>query len=188
MSPDRGENGALGAELRTLRHLRDLSLAEVAEGTAISKSFLSMVESGKSDITWGRLVRLVRFYGISVSDLLPGADVSGSISIVRSGKGTLISSRAEGIHDFLLTSKPKPAMLPLFVVIEPRGENVEPAQHEGEEFVYVFQGSVCLDIGADTVTLDEGDSLYFRADVPHLYANRSDREARLLVVVTPPHV
>src|SRR4051812_28348017 len=53
----------LGAALRGLRRARRLSLQDVAEATAISASFLSLVETGKSDITIGRLVRLVEFYG-----------------------------------------------------------------------------------------------------------------------------
>ena len=46
--------GELGARLRQLRRSRGVSLADVAEGTGISSSFLSMVEKGKSDITISR--------------------------------------------------------------------------------------------------------------------------------------
>ena len=48
--------GDLGARLRELRRSRGVSLAEVAEGTGISASFLSTVEKGKSDITVSRLM------------------------------------------------------------------------------------------------------------------------------------
>ena len=43
----------------------------------ISASFLSLVEKDRSDITIGRLVRLIEFYGISITDLLPGEAASG---------------------------------------------------------------------------------------------------------------
>ena len=61
-------NGDLGRRLRELRTSRKLSLAEVAEATSMSPSFLSVVENGQSDITVSRLMRLVQWYGVSVSD------------------------------------------------------------------------------------------------------------------------
>src|SRR5438105_3725718 len=61
----------LGDALKALRRQRGYSLVQVAKETGISKSFLSLVESGRSDITIGRLLRLVTFYGAHIADLLP---------------------------------------------------------------------------------------------------------------------
>lgn len=69
--------------MRALRRTRGLSLADVGEATRISPSFLSLVEKGKSDITIGRLVRLVEFYGISINDLLPGSSETTFPEVVR---------------------------------------------------------------------------------------------------------
>src|SRR3954471_20515085 len=65
---------ALGLRLRQLRLARSLSLAEVAQATNISASFLSLVENGRSDVSIGRLTRLVQFYGVSLSDVIPGTE------------------------------------------------------------------------------------------------------------------
>ncbi len=70
----------LGTRLRQLRKSRGVSLAEVAEGTGISASFLSMVEKGKSDITVSRLMRLVHWFGVSIADLVQEPDRSPSRS------------------------------------------------------------------------------------------------------------
>ena len=77
----------VGAHLRQARSARSLSLADVAQATGISASFLSLVEKDKSDITIGRLVRLIDFYGISISDILPGAVSSGYPQVVRRRSG-----------------------------------------------------------------------------------------------------
>ncbi len=61
----------LGERLRELRLERGLSLTAVAEATGLSASSLSVTENGKSDITFGRLVRLIDFYGVTLSELLP---------------------------------------------------------------------------------------------------------------------
>ena len=64
----------LGGALRALRLQRRASLVEVASATGISKSFLSLVENDRSDITIGRLLRLVNYYGADMADLFPQAD------------------------------------------------------------------------------------------------------------------
>jgi transcriptional regulator with XRE-family HTH domain len=181
---EQGEHasGALGAQLRALRRSRGLTLAQLAAGTNISKSFLSLLEAGKSDITVGRLMRLTDFYGISVSDILPEASDPEVVAVGRKGESKLLSSPSEGIRDYLLTPDTRRAMLPFIGVFEPGGKNREAAEHEGEEFAYVLEGTFSLQI------LDEGDSVYFPAHLPHSYANRASRQSRLLCIVTPPHV
>ncbi|MGZ4392669.1 MAG: helix-turn-helix domain-containing protein, partial [Gaiellaceae bacterium] len=61
----------LGLKLRMLRRQRRLALTQVAAATGISSSFLSLVENGKNDLTVARLIKLVSYYGVAVSDLLP---------------------------------------------------------------------------------------------------------------------
>src|SRR3954451_14814234 len=74
------EQAQLGRELRAHRQERGLSLKQVAEATGISVSFLSLVESGGSDITFRRLRRLLRLYGKTPSDVLAGApDSRGTV-------------------------------------------------------------------------------------------------------------
>lgn len=176
----------IGAQLRALRASRGLSLAQVAEGTDISKSFLSLVEAGRSDITIGRLMRIVEFFGITINDLL-AQDPGSQITVTRAESQRVLSSPSEGIADLLLIPDAERAMMPFIAVFSPGGSNSEHATHEGEEFGYVMEGEFILDIaGQDPIVLRPGDSVYFPALCPHAYRNASNGESRLLCVVTPP--
>jgi transcriptional regulator with XRE-family HTH domain len=187
-SDEQLSSSAIGTQLRALRTSRGLSLSQVAKGTEISKSFLSLLEAGRSDITIGRLMRLVEFFGISINDLIADP-AAGQVVVSRSGEGRVLSSPSEGIEDFLLTRDVRRAMLPFVAVFTPDGANAEYSAHEGEEFGYVLSGSFVLDIqGQEPITLAAGDSVYFPASLPHAYRNGGDGESRLLCVVTPPHV
>src|SRR5207247_6122054 len=105
----------------------------------------------------------VHFYGISVVDLLPPAADSSDVTVVRSGERTVLDSPSEGIHDFLLTPDTKRMMLPLIGVFEPGGKNVEFTEHEGDEFIYILEGSFAVHIAKrEPVVLTKGDSMYFR--------------------------
>jgi quercetin dioxygenase-like cupin family protein len=185
----RFEAGFIGRQLRALRHQKGLGLAQVAEATDISKSFLSLVEVGKSDITFSRLMRLVSFYGISITDLVPGEGDPGLVSVLRSGDQKVMAFPAEGIRDVLLTPDTKRTMLPILAEFEPGAKNVEPSIHDGEEFVYVLDGSVVIHFeAAESITLEQGDCMYFAAHLPHTYANPARKPSRLLLVVSPPHI
>ena len=65
---------ALGRRLKALRVSRGLSLKDVAAETGVSASFISMVETGRNDLSVGRLVMLADFYGVGLDDVLPGRD------------------------------------------------------------------------------------------------------------------
>jgi quercetin dioxygenase-like cupin family protein len=177
----------LGAQLRALRGARRVSLGDVARETGISASFLSLVENGRSDITIGRLTRLVDYYGISITDLLPTED-DGDPDIVRAGDTRRLRSPEEGTTMYLLASGTNRTMLPMLLELEPGSSLAERGHHAGEEFVHVLDGTLLLEVDtAEPQELNAGDSAYYRADRPHLFRNASaTAPLRLICVDSPP--
>lgn len=177
----------LGDGLRSARLERSLSLADVAEATNISTSFLSLVEKGKSDITIGRLVRLVEFYGVSIVDLIPPSGPSDP-EVVRTADRRLIHSPAEGIDVFLLGPDRERTMMPMLVEFEPGAHLAEYGRHPGEEWVYVLEGELTLELeGAEPKQLGPGDGAYYLAGRPHLFRNAdAKRPLRVICVDSPP--
>jgi transcriptional regulator with XRE-family HTH domain len=151
--PARTVNSTVGAPasladgLRALRRTRGLSLADVGEATRISPSFLSLVEKGKSDITIGRLVRLVEVYGLSINDLRPGSSETTFPGVARLPDRRLFHSPAEGIDVFLLLSDDtRPMMMAMLLEFEPGAHLAERGHHEGEEWVHVLEGTLSLEL------------------------------------------
>ena len=67
------------------------------------------------------------------------------------------------------------------------GAGTEPDDpHEGEEFGYVLQGAVWLQLGEQRFRVRRGDSFYFRPTAPHWLHNAGRTQARVLWVSTPP--
>jgi transcriptional regulator with XRE-family HTH domain len=174
--------GALGQQLRALRHARGYSLTEVSEKAGISASFLSFVETGKNDITIGRLVKLVDLYGVSVEELLQRRVGEEPPNRPRE----LVSSPAEGVRIYLLAPNTRRLMMPVITVFEPGARTVEPTVHEGEEFVYVLEGVIAVTLDSEETILNPGQSLFFDARKPHEYRNAGQGEARVLGVASPP--
>lgn len=182
---DAADGSGVGAALRAIRRRHGHSLNTVARETGISPSFLSLVENGRSDITIGRLVRLVDFYDVSITDILPGG--SADAEVVRAAGTRRLSSPAEGIEIFLLGPDTRRAMMPMLIAFEPGAQFAEYGRHAGEEFVYVLDGRLRLELeGAEPRVLGRGDGAYYSATRPHRFANDDDAGPLSVVCVDAP--
>jgi len=186
-SDDLASQPELGAALKRARLEQGLSLADVSAETGISTSFLSVVEKGRSEITIGRLIRLLAFYGIRINDLLPGAASSSDRIVLAPHERRPLISRGEGVELYLLAHDAKRSMMPVYGVHQP-GSRVEgTAVHEGEVFVFVLEGSLLFEReGHDPFLVQEGYSAYYEGGPAVTISNPGSKPARLIGVVTPP--
>lgn len=183
---DDAVSGTVGARLRDIREARGASLAEVAEATGLSRSFLSLVERGESDISFGRLHRLINHYGIHITDLVPpaAAEVEG---LVQDGAESLLRSPAEGIELHLLAPDTERSMMPGLAVFAAGAHTTDWEGHDGDGFLHVLEGAVEVSFHhRDPVTLQRGDSLYYGGREPCAMRNTARRETRLFFVTCPP--
>lgn len=181
----------LGTRLRALRTERGLSLSQLETATSISSSFLSLVESGKSDITISRLLRLADFYDVELGDLVEGSRVGRrTIEVVRDGEGSVLNSRGEGVVAHFLGHS-RWQLQPRVSEYEPGGtvdvgEGEEGAGremfHHHELFLYVIAGTFEITArGEDPVKVKSGDSVLVR-DGADRVVNVGRGKGRLLIV------
>lgn len=178
---------ALGAALRSARKARGLSLAQVAETTGISRSLLSLIETGRSDITIGRLGRLARLYEIRLADLVPEPRHPDPI-VVRADDRPGLHYSAEGI-DIEILVPPGPHVLhALLATFAPRAAMEDSIVEQHEQFVHLVEGHVRTEFGDGRVLeLHAGDSATFvSGDAGHRHANICNRIARMLIVLSRP--
>jgi len=73
------------------------------------------------------------------------------------------------------------------VTIDPETEHkgVE-YHHEGEEFIYVLQGGLIIQVGQNTSTLKKGGTINFDSSISHKLSNPTGEKAELLVVIYVP--
>ncbi len=83
----------VGARLRALRQERDLTLAELSEGTGISVSTLSRLESGQRKPTLELLLPLARVHQVQLDELVgtgPAEDPRVRGKAIRMGGMTMV--------------------------------------------------------------------------------------------------
>ncbi len=180
----------LGTRLRALRTERGLSLSQLEAATKISSSFLSLVESGKSDITISRLVRLSDFFDVDLGDLVEGSRVERRpLEVIRDGEGSVLASRSEGVTARFLGHQ-RWQLSPRISEYEAGGvfdvgEGGQAARemlHQRELFVYVVAGTFEITVhGAEPVQVSRGDAVLVR-DGADRVVNIGRRVGRLLIV------
>lgn len=57
--------------------------------------------------------------------------------------------------------------------------------HTGEEFALVVEGQMEFIVEGENYFLDKGDSISFKANLPHRWINPAAEEATVLWVVSP---
>ena len=178
---------AVGERLRNVRQERGLSLKEVAEGSNMSASFLSLVETGKSDISLARLLGVLRYYNIALTELLPDAQPPDA-RVVRPNTRPHVKFPHEGFDVYLLTPDTKRNFAPMIAVIQPGGRPAEFSQHPGQEFLLVLEGEIRFTLtGSEPMAMSAGDSIYYESDRQHMVENVDEQhEAEVLFVSCPP--
>lgn len=182
--PDAG-NLEVGQKLRNLRKIRGLKLQELARATGLSASFLSMVETGKSDISLAKLQRVVQFYGITIGSLLDG---SGADRVVtRADDRVLLDSPAEGVTTRLMVPDLNRRIEALLMTFEPGADYEGSLRHEGEEVIFIVEGRLELILDEDELhVLNEGDTASYSSTRRHKFRNVHPGRSVLYGVVTPP--
>jgi transcriptional regulator with XRE-family HTH domain len=180
----------LGTRLRALRTERGLSLSQLEAATNISSSFLSLVESGKSDITISRLMRLADFFDVEINELVAGGRVGrSSFEVIREGDGSVLTSASEGVTVRYLghsrwTLSPRVGEYEAGGIFEV-GEGEQAARemlHHHELFMYVVAGTFEVTVhGEEPVKVAKGDALLVR-DGADRVVNTGRGAGRLLVV------
>jgi transcriptional regulator with XRE-family HTH domain len=172
----------LGRRLKELRQSRGLSLKEVAAGTGLSSSFISLVETGRNEMTVGRLVTMADFFEVGLRDLIPERDTEKPV-VVRREDRLAFDSDDHLVKSEVLAAWHRGEMTSGFLTFEVGGELDEVAQYAGPQFILVLVGEVEVEFSDDTsVVLKEGDSVWFEASRPHRHVNVGRVDARLVTV------
>jgi transcriptional regulator with XRE-family HTH domain len=164
--------------LRDHRKRREMSLDQLSHATGVSRAALSQIETRKTNPTIGVLWKIASGLGVPFSDLIGESRLS--LSILRRDETQVLRST-----DRKFQSRPLvPAagvseieMYELSLAARARHSS-EPHGPGTKELVVVLSGSLRMTVGDHTDELGAGDSVVFDANLPHVYENPGNAEAR----------
>ncbi|KKO51772.1 helix-turn-helix domain-containing protein [Paenibacillus sp. DMB20] len=176
----------LAKNLKAVRESKKLSLEKVAELTGVSKTMIGQIERGESSPTLTTIWKIANGLKISFTTLIhhPQPDTKvvlrSEIQTIREDNG-----KYRVYPHFPFQEK---ARFEMYSVEIDEGGFVSSDSHlEGtEEFITVFDGELTIRVNDADYTIASGDSIRFKADVPHSYHNSGETMTRLSMTIYYP--
>ncbi|WP_067687721.1 helix-turn-helix domain-containing protein [Nocardia jejuensis] len=171
----------LGDVVHHRRLTAKLTLAQLAEQTALSQSFLSQLENGRTNTSLRSLQRIADALDTTATDLLAEADTGTAAVIVRAGEDTGLSQaeRDGSVRALVHGSRDLRALE--FTGGTDRGERE--FTHDNDELIYVVRGTITVADPHTETTLTTGDTYYCESGVRHRWWAHTDDTVTLVVAV-----
>jgi transcriptional regulator with XRE-family HTH domain len=171
--------------LRRLRKERGLSFDQLAAVSGVSRAALSQIEGAKTNPTLAVLWKIAVGLAVPFQALL-GVEGASKARVLRANDSLPLRSPDGRIESRLLSPAGATPGLEVYELrFLPRGAlKSDPHGAGTSETLVVLTGALRVSVGEERYDLAAGDSIYFAADVPHQYENRSSRESRCLDVIT----
>ena len=178
---------AVGERIRRLREEKGITLEELSKMTGFEVDFLSRIEKNEVQPQLGTTMNLSKALESAFGRLLSGVG-DKLYSITRKGEQKPVSrttskkgEKKAYLYKSLAPDVKGRHMEALMVRLEAL-EEPEWSCHEGEEFIYVLDGTVSLRIGEEAFDLEPGDSAYYLSTTPHIIMAK-ERTATVLAVL-----
>ncbi len=196
----------LGKRVRKERQRRQWTLEQFSEKTGLSKSFLSQIERGNTEPSITSLKKIAAQFGYSVVNLFPNGQGTEEnwgyngrqtglqtnyvqdVAVVRAAKRKRIALPGSNVVYDLLTPDMKRKLEVMYMRVS-RGKNSgeEPMlDTPGEKLCIVMKGVLELRVGEEVFQLEQGDSLYYPAHVPHSWKAIEGDSIEVIWILTPP--
>jgi len=184
----------IGTRVRELREKNHYTLQDLAVKTGIEEQMLARIEAHDFIPPIATLIKLAGVLNVGVAWFFQDKTSSDKVAVTRRGERMRIMRRPhhiEGEVDYIYESleirKVQKHMEP-FMVEFPVGDTSEMVftSHEGEEFLYLLEGTLEFRSGDKIEILNPGDGIYFESDIDHGFRCLGGVPAKALAVVWKP--
>ena len=174
-------------KIKEFRLNRNISLDKLANLTGLTKGYLSRIENSTKAPPISTLAKISQGLGVDITQFFSNNMSSSQpvdISIIKKNERLEVGGRGTPygyIYEALAHKKPGKNMDPYIITIG--FDRTADFQHEGEEFLFVLEGKLEHFYKGESYILEEGDSIYFDANIPHSGRSLGNKEAKLLMVI-----
>jgi len=177
-----------GDRIRRIRKERGLSIKDLSSRTGIDVAAMRRIESGETIPALGQLVRLGRALDMKMGYLI-SSGIDETMTVVHKDERRPVSRYGESksmlcgyYYESLAPEKAERFMEPFIVTLMP-AEAEDFSTHAGQEFLYVLEGEVEVQIGDRIDFLKPGDAAYYDSVEPHLVRCVGTAPAQIVAVL-----
>lgn len=189
------QENKIGNKIKEFREFRQIKREDLALKSNLDVNQLECIEEKGIVPSLGHLIKITRALGVRIGTFLDDLDQVGPV-VVRGGEGkstlsfsTKNPKNKEHLNFYSLApDKAGRHMEPFIIDIEPANEyDYRLSSHEGEEFIFVIEGSIEINYGKNTYILNANDSIYYDSIVAHHVHAGNEKSAKILAVVYTPY-
>ncbi|SHJ14522.1 helix-turn-helix domain-containing protein [Lutispora thermophila] len=171
-------------KIKNLRKLKNMTLKDLSEKTGLSVSFLSQVENGASSLAITSLKKIADAFDVTINYFFEVPQVHNYL--VKEEEKEVFKIEGSNSKFIRLSGDfPNRKLEAMITIIPPEQKHGSKFSHPGEEFVYVLEGIVIIEIDGKEYLVKAGDSIHYPSTCNHLWTNPLKQEAKLLTVMTP---
>jgi transcriptional regulator with XRE-family HTH domain len=178
----------LGARVQSLRREQGLTLDGLAERSGVSRAMISKLERGEKNPTLLVAAKVAEGLGVTLSQLV-GIEERREVVLVPRGRRMIMRDPETGFERQLLSPSFGNRGVEFVRNVVPEGATsgeFPPHRRGVEEYVVVEKGRLRVVLGGEEYVLEEGDAIYFEADVTHRFENAGGEECSYYLVINSP--
>ena len=175
------ELSLISERIRSWREQAGLTLQELARKSEVATSTIQKVETEQMIPSVAVILKIARGLGRRPADLVrDGADDVDVIHLTRRERHPVgIANRM--LCERLSGDLYEPAFDMWRIILHPGVSSGAAIHWDGEELVCCERGSVVFRVGDDDHVLKTGDTLHFKASIPHSWRNEGDSPTQFTV-------
>lgn len=181
----------LGEFVKKIRSEQKMTLKELSGKTGLSISFLSQFERGLTTAALDSLMKIADALNTDVYDFvretLADARPKDQIVLHSYQRPTpQVTSNFWFETDLSAYGKDKKMMARMYTLFPYTQEEWPyPYEHDGEEFIYVLEGILTLEVDHVKHTLYPEDTAHFSSSLKHIWYNETNQNVKFLIMNYP---
>jgi transcriptional regulator with XRE-family HTH domain len=179
----------IGKRINAFRAQKRITLEQLANQTGFTKGYLSKVEKSEKSPPVSTLGIIARALGVTISALLGEEASRSSFCLVRRDERPLIARDGSAFgysYEAMAYKYPNKIMEPFLLTLPVKPKKRTLYQHEGEEILFVIQGTMKFLHGNEEYVVNEGDCIYFDSSLPHWGESVGPKEVKCFMVICNP--
>ena len=180
----------IGAKIKTLRRSKKMTLQDVANETGFSTALISQIENNNVSPPIATLSKIAHFFDVKIGHFFSENEEESPYEVLRGNERTVVPKvvSQDGtnhgyFYESLSVRKKNKKMDPFLLTLNEKVTNTDTYSHNGEEFLFVMKGTAELLLDDQLIILNEGDSVYFDANLKHRLLSSSGDEVKVMAVV-----
>ncbi len=177
----------IGDRIKQVRKDKGLSIVQLSQLTGFDELMLQQIEDNTICPQLGTVIKLSKALDSALQRLI-STEGRHLYSITRRDEQKVVSRTTskggqQSAYTYMsLAPEVRGRHMEALIVDLKMMPDEERSTHVGEEFIYVLEGAVILEIGDDRFELQPGDSAYYISTTPHLLAAQKNK-AKILAVI-----